>query len=114
MCGGGVATPTHFGQTHAYTGLSELPGGFRPGEPAADDVNLICHSAAITLVGRKGEGARALSGVLQSATVPTTPPTTPPTAAPSSTSPPVAAATPAPPAAPTPAPTRVPHPAVKD
>ena len=30
-------------QAHLHAGLGELPGGFRAGEAAADDVDLVCH-----------------------------------------------------------------------
>ena len=38
---GHVAAATHFGQADAETGLGELPGGFGPGEAAADDVHVV-------------------------------------------------------------------------
>ena len=41
---GGVAAAAHFAQANAKTRFGKLPGRFRTGEPAADDVNLVCHA----------------------------------------------------------------------
>ena len=38
-----VAPAAHFGQAHLEPGLGQLPRRFRPGQPAADDVNVMGH-----------------------------------------------------------------------
>ena len=41
---GHVAAPAHLAQANLEPGLGQLPRGFGPGEPAADDVNLMRHA----------------------------------------------------------------------
>ena len=38
-----LAAAAHFGQAHLHAGLGELPGRFRAGEAAADDMDLFGH-----------------------------------------------------------------------
>ena len=38
-----VAAAAHFAQADAEPGFGKLPGGFGPGEAAADNVNVECH-----------------------------------------------------------------------
>ena len=40
---GHIAAAAHFRESHAKTGLGELPCGFGSGEAAADDVNVVTH-----------------------------------------------------------------------
>ena len=40
---GGVAATAHLGKANTKPRLGKLPRGFGPGQPAADDVNLMRH-----------------------------------------------------------------------
>ena len=45
--GRGVAAAAHFAQADLQPGLGQLPRRFRPGQPAADDVDIEGHDAPI-------------------------------------------------------------------
>ena len=42
-----VAAAAHFRQADAQPSFGQLPGGFAPGEPAADDVDVMTHGARL-------------------------------------------------------------------
>ena len=44
---GPVAAAPHFRQADAQPGFGQLPGGFAPGEAAADDVDVMTHGARL-------------------------------------------------------------------
>ncbi len=42
-----VSTAAHLGQSNAQASFGQLPSGFRPGQAAADDVNVMSHGARL-------------------------------------------------------------------
>src|SRR5690606_6800650 len=52
LVGVGAAHAAHFVEDYGYAGLGDLPGGFRAGQPAADDVDggegFVSHAALIS------------------------------------------------------------------
>jgi len=59
MCRG-LSDGAHFVQDHGDATLCKLPGGFAPGEPAADDMNWIDrHGACVGEAERPGNHLRA-------------------------------------------------------
>ena len=39
----GIAATPHFAKPHAKSSLGDLPCGFRSGQPAADDMDVVLH-----------------------------------------------------------------------
>jgi hypothetical protein len=57
MRGGALARAAHLRQADAITRLGELPGGFRTGEAAADDMDIMGHMGALGRTGAAGNAA---------------------------------------------------------
>lgn len=62
---GGVLTrAAHFGEADLVAGLGKLPGGLAPGEPAADDVDVVGHRGRLGGLRVEGNG-RVVGAVLE-------------------------------------------------